>query len=355
MKKDRIVYLDYLRLFAIIAVIILHVAALNWSNLNGRSLEWNVFNFYDGVVRWGVPIFVMISGALFLEKEIETKKLYSKYILRLVIAYFVWSAFYAVGISFGKLLLDSRYQISYKILIADLIEGAYHMWFIPMIIGIYMCVPIIKQIVKSKEVTKYFLILSFVFAFIIPQVKDLSNDFIGGLFSAGVNSLSNFVLNMKMNLVLGYTFYFILGYVLNNIEFTKKQRKIVYFLGAVGFLSTVLLNAIVAWKTNLPCKTYYSNFSVNVLFEAVAVHTWFKYRDYKHIKLNSIFSKLSKYSFGAYLVHVFVMSLLDIIGVDTLAFLPFISVPVISAIVVIISFAISFLINQIPIINKWIV
>lgn len=297
----------------------------------------------------------MISGSVFLSKEIEPKKLYLKYILRLVIAYFVWSAFYAVVALFGKFVLNPGYQISYKVLIADLIEGAYHMWFIPMIIGIYMCVPIIKQIIKSNEVTKYFLMLSFVIAFIIPQVKDLSNDFIGGLFSSGVNALYELILNMRMNLVMGFTFYFILGYVLNNIELNKKQRKIIYFLGAVGFLSTVLLNAAVAWKTNVPCLTYYGNFNVNVAFEAVVIHTLFKYRDYNSGKLNNIVLTLSKCSFGAYLVHVFVLSVLDMVGFDTLTFTTMFSVPIIAAIVIVVSFAISFVLNKIPIINKWIV
>lgn len=34
MKKDRVVYFDYLRVFATLAVMVLHVASQNWSGLD---------------------------------------------------------------------------------------------------------------------------------------------------------------------------------------------------------------------------------------------------------------------------------------------------------------------------------
>lgn len=355
MQIKRIAYFDYLRVLAITSVVVLHVAAQNFNALDGRSFEWNVFNFFDSISRWGVPAFLMISGSLFLTKEVKIKDLYSKYILRLAIACCVWTAFYAIANPSDKLVLNDGIKEFGKIIINN-IKDAHHMWFIPMMIGVYMCIPIIKQIVGTKESTKYFLILSFIFAFIIPQSGNLANDFIGGLFSLGINKINAIAINnMKMNLVLGYSFYFILGYYLNNLELTKKQRTVVYCLGAVGFLSTILLNAAVAWKTNKPCQLYYDYFNVNVALEAIAVHTLFKYRNFDNEKLNSFISQLSKYSFGVYLVHVFVIELLKVIGLDTMRFLPIVSVPVISAITLIVSYAISFAINKIPKIGKWIV
>jgi len=49
MKKERIVFLDYLRVFAIIAVIILHVVANDWYGLKVREFNWNVLNVYDSI------------------------------------------------------------------------------------------------------------------------------------------------------------------------------------------------------------------------------------------------------------------------------------------------------------------
>ncbi len=352
MKNKRIIYFDYLRVFAIIAVIFIHVSAQNWQNSDVKGFSWNVFNIFDSAVRWAVPVFVMISGSLFLSKEADIKKIYSKNILRMIIVYFVWSVFYAFAMPF---LTGNTQDFSYTTVIEDIIKGSYHMWFIPMIIGLYICIPIIKQIVESKIVAKYFLVISFIFAFIWPQFFDFSNDFIGGRFTAGIYALDNVISNMHMELVLGFSFYFILGYFLANLELNQKHRTVVYVLGIVGFISTVLLTLFSSWKLNEPNIKYYSEFSINVLFEALAVFVCFKYGKFENDKLNSLILKLSKYSFGVYIVHVFIIELLKYFGLNTLSFNPVISVIIISLITTFLSNIISFILNKIPKISKWIV
>ena len=77
-KTQRFLYLDILRVVAAAGVIIAHVSAQNWyrsSLAPVDSIMWQSFNFYDGIVRWCVPLFIMISGALFLSREdIPVKK-----------------------------------------------------------------------------------------------------------------------------------------------------------------------------------------------------------------------------------------------------------------------------------------
>lgn len=72
----RILYLDILRIMAIIAVVMLHVSAQRFY-VSFPSYEWEIRMFFNSMVRWGVPIFVMISGALFLDpqKKISLAKL----------------------------------------------------------------------------------------------------------------------------------------------------------------------------------------------------------------------------------------------------------------------------------------
>lgn len=76
---NRIAYIDWLRSIACFAVVVLHVSGgQEWFSAKEVSFEWTIFNLYDSLVRWCVPIFIMISGALFLnpEKEIGIHKLY---------------------------------------------------------------------------------------------------------------------------------------------------------------------------------------------------------------------------------------------------------------------------------------
>lgn len=88
-KTDRILYLDYLRILAMIAVITIHSSAHGWCLTDIHTVDWNVYNIFDSIVRWATPVFVMVSGVLFLneEKEINISRLYSKNIFRIATAF----------------------------------------------------------------------------------------------------------------------------------------------------------------------------------------------------------------------------------------------------------------------------
>ena len=344
-NSDRKVYFDYLRVFATFAVMILHISAQNWGTVDVNSLKWQVFNFFDSIVRWSVPIFVMISGSLFLGKEIPLSTMYSKYIFRRGFSFLVWSVIYAIFMGGG---------MADRLLVV--VQGKYHMWFILMIIGIYMCMPFIKPIVETDAKIKYYLILAFVFAFVVPEVITLINDFGNEWMIKWGSAINDDVDKMNMHLILGYTSYFVLGYYINKTDLGKRQRAVIYVLGIFGFMFTVLMDLIVALKTQMGCKNYYGNFTVNVLFESIAVFTLFKYKKYNRYRLNLFMQKLSKYSYGAYLAHVLVIERLNIwFGLNTLSFNSVFAIICIGALVFTISYTISAILNKVPVVKKYIV
>ena len=77
-ENKHIVYLDTLRVIAAIAVIISHVSTIHIENIPYDSTNWHVHNIFEAFSRWCVPIFIMISGALFLNdsKPLNIIKLY---------------------------------------------------------------------------------------------------------------------------------------------------------------------------------------------------------------------------------------------------------------------------------------
>ena len=171
--QDRQYHLDCLKVLATFAVMLLHIAEQNWHSANVLSFEWNVLNFYDSVVRWAVPVFVMISGALFLDRDYPVSRIYRKNILRIVTAFIFWSLAYAL---ISAVLSNKPMEL--QAIIVETLKGHYHMWFLFMIVGLYMTVPFLKTIVQSAALTKYFLVLSLIFAFVIPQaIKLLSLDY----------------------------------------------------------------------------------------------------------------------------------------------------------------------------------
>jgi len=341
---NRIVYLDYLRVFATLAVMILHISAQKWYTTDVNSFDWKTFNFFNSIVRWGVPVFVMISGALFLNRDLSVQKIFSKYVLRLLLAFGVWSAIYA-GFAEGDTLTRA----------GMLLEGHYHMWFLPMIAGLYICLPFIKAIISSEKRLQYYLALAFLFAFVKPEMLNLAGDFASVSLLRNVQIIHKQADNMNMQLVLGYASYFVLGYYLDKVNLSKTKRIAIYLLGAVGFATTILLDLFVALKTQKSCGTYYNYFTVNVLLESIAVFTWVKYRKGK-AKTQPLIGKLSKLSFGAYLVHTLVIEQLDAqLGLNTLSCNAVFSVMGLGLIVFVTSFAVSLILNRIPLAKDYIV
>ena len=98
MKSERVIFLDSLRVIAIIAVIILHSAASQWYITPVNSLNWQILNIYNSLVRWCVPMFLMISGVFFLDpnKNISKKDIFYKYIKRILIALIFWGLLYGL-------------------------------------------------------------------------------------------------------------------------------------------------------------------------------------------------------------------------------------------------------------------
>ena len=344
-----VVYFDFLRIIATIAVIILHVAAQNWASVDLSSVQWKVFNLFDSAVRFSVPMFVMISGALFLDndKKISIKNLYVKNILRIITAFLFWSFIYALD----KRLLG----LGIKETVMCFVEGNYHMWFLFMIVLLYALVPAVRKITESKEITQYFIIIGIAVSFLIPRTIFLLQciDF------PIVSSINSAFLKMMSEFGLGYLIYFVIGHYLAKYGVSKKWRKAFYLLAILGFIATVGLTEWHSNKVGVASVGFYNNFSISVLFMAIGLFLFVKQRCEKLVlkdKSLKLIKSLSKYSFGTYLVHALVIDKLNLwFNINTLTFNPVLSVVLIVFCVTIVSYAISAIINHIPVLKKYIV
>lgn len=350
-KKDkRIVYFDVLRILSILAVVVLHVSAQNWDKCKVGSAAWTAFNLGDGLTRWSVPVLIMVSGALFLQEDRPMKRLFGKNILRLVAAFVFWSAAYALWDRFVLHKFDSNFELFRRFVL-----GHDHMWYLCMLIGLYLIVPLLKQIADNRKTTAWFLILACVFSVLLPQCVQILN-----LRSERVASVLNDALDQfGVKLVLGYSGYFLLGHLLHRTELSKRAEVLICILGVFGAVLTVLLTTVASASRPYPTTVFYSNFSVNVLLTATAIFVFAKRRLNKTLSSDHagrLLSCLSKCSFGVYLIHPFLIETLSkLLHVTTLSFSPFLSVPVLSAAVFLVSVLLSWVMNQIPFIKKWLV
>ncbi len=350
-RAERVAYLDILRVLASLSIVILHVAAHNWYKIDVNGKEWYVLNIYDGLVRWGVPCFIMISGALFLDKEYSVRTLFSKHIFRMFIVYAVWSFVY---------LLFSG-QNGFGNLISLFIRGHYHMWYIIMITGLYMSTPLLKLIICNEKALRYFLLISFIFTILAAQILTLVTDFAPRVIVLGMEALNEVWTNIASNVFLGYSLYYVVGWYLHKKKISKLQVAIIYALGIISFALIIVLDYLVAMKTQKECGNYHIPNSMFVFFSSIAVFVFVKNMSSmistnRNNLLLRMFKKLSIYSFGVYLVHPLIIEGIDdIYGITTSSFNPVISVLAISLLVYIISNVISCILKRIPFLNRYIV
>lgn len=345
MERKRIAYLDSLRVVAILAVIMIHVAAQNWYSQDVNSAAWKTFNFYDSISRWSVPAFVMISGALMLDKDISIKKLYTQKIPRLLIAFLFWSLVYALIMGGGV-----------ETVLINMVRGKSHLWFVYMIVGLYICIPILRKIVEDRRITVYFLAASLVLSFGVPFVLQVLTDFGGETVKAWTKAFKEAYDDMRITVIGGYAACYVAGYYLHKTQISRRLRMVIYAMGLLGIVSTIFLSLHISLAQGTPVGSYYADLNLNVIVASVAVFVWFEYNAPSADRINGIVGRLSVCSFGVYLVHILVLeSLKKHLGLDTLSFSPVLTVPIITAVVFLISSAISEIIGKIPILKKYIV
>ena len=348
-NNKRLIYIDLLKIVAIFSVIIIHVNAMRFYNIDLKSQEWQIYNIFYSITKWCVPVFIMASGMFFLDplKDISLKKIYFKYILRLAIALFFWATIYILYRSFMyNIPLDLPTYI--KTLLKA--QTNYHLWFLYVIIGLYVITPILRKIIESakRKDLEYFLGIWAIFTILIPFFTSFKT----------IEPISNLISKFSISLIGGFVGYFVIGYYLKTFELKKSIRVLLYFLGFIACIFTIFGTQYLTLRNGALEQKLYGYLAPNVAIMSISVFVFFKYEISK-IKFNPISTKvitlLSNCIFGIYLVHdIFIITLLKLQILPNVIN-PIVSVPLFSVGLFLISFLVSYIINKIPFINKYLV
>lgn len=339
----RVVYFDLLRVVAIFVVVAVHLSAMHWADVDVNSRAWFAFNLYCTAGKWSVPIFVMISGALFLGRDVSISSILKKNVARIATVFLFWSGCYA--------LIDLVFRHApLSVVLSQFITGHYHLWFLYMIVGLYLLIPLLRPIAQSETLMRYFLLLALIFTFLLPQLV-LYFSFISPQLSVVIKTVSMYT---YCYFPLGFTVYFVGGYYLSRRSFSHREEIMLYCVGIAALLFSIIAPAALSRAQGAPNATFYNYNDLNVLCTSVPIFVFAK----QHLnfprmgeKAYALVRKMSKYSFGVYLVHPMVIELLQHFGIDTFSCNAFFSVPLLAVFVFAVSTLISALLNVIPFIK----
>ena len=333
--EKREIYPDLLRILAICAIIVLHVASRNMWLYDVGDFQFEVFTLWYSLTRWAVPIFIMISGAFLLDekKSISNNKLFA-YCKRILISFVGWSLVYAIWntiISYDfvwpNFNLSALWQNFYM--------GPYHFWYLYVILGLYLILPFLRKCVAqcNKKDIEYLLLLFFVFSIFAPILTKFDV----------LPFLTYWINSMRISSVSGYIGLFVLGYYLRKYnEMFKLKRWVCMITFFIALILMIFLTFYLEIKTGVRDDFWQDNLSIFVVIQAISLFVLCMKNEKSLIarkeRTKNAISYLSKNSFGVYLCHDIFISLFARIGLDTAKYNPIWGVGVISALVTVASY-----------------
>lgn len=342
MNKTRIEWIDLVRAIAILTVLYIHsvdgiyiILSDSIVNLTMISRIFQYASLFIG--RIGVPFFLMISGYLLLDRtydDAKVRKFWNKSCKGLIIVTIIWAAVYATSLFF----------ISTKSMQVNPVEAGNlffsHMWYMPMIIGMYLSFPFVSNALSSFDNRTIYqgIVVFGLLAFCLPFITLLCD----------MEGIRNVTIQYCLGFSGGiYGVYIILGYLVKKDYFKSVSNLKLWIISIVSFLICVFFQYY-AFKRGYQFFLWYDFPFILLgsfgLFELVS--------RIKHVRCYKIVKVLSKYSFAVFLIHnLFRLPLLPVIV--KLPFAEPVEALILWILLIILSYITAAIIYRIPKIGKF--
>ena len=173
LTMDREKWIDWMRVAACLMVMVVHSTEPFYLGGEGSRIltEGDAYwaSFFDTFVRACVPLFVVASSYLQFPLHYSTGEFLRRRALRVLVPFLCWTIVYALAWgepveNFRSLLLNFNY-------------AAGHLWFVYMLVGIYLLMPMLSPWAErvGKRELQFYLLLCFATT-LIPFVRALAAD-----------------------------------------------------------------------------------------------------------------------------------------------------------------------------------
>lgn len=322
-----------IRSIAILSVVILHISSEFVSTYDIRTYEFFIGNLFNVSTRWGVPVFIMLSGYLLLIKNERPLIFFRKRLNKILIPVLFWSVFYIFW-SCLKLYL-TNHDININI-VSTILNGRpyYHMWFVYMIISLYIITPVLRCLINNLNLRGNVIVfLTLIFIGFFDSIYHYNN------YDSG--NVDGFFIFWFVR----YSGYYYLGGLINKYSLAYRLRtdRLILIL-----LLVLIFNFILPYYYDY--KYTYNNLSINVIFLSVLIFLVFLNLKIKP-HTERLFDKISYFSMGIYFLHPVYQDTLRFLGRLGLpfgenSFNSMIYIPFISLIVFVLSYMTIYVFNK---------
>ena len=318
-KSSRVLYLDVARCFAVLMVALNHAVNRSCDNYNHVPEEFAMIGKLSSLLKalltvashLGVPLFLMITGALLLRRRFETKDDLRRFFrhnwLRLLIAAEIW---FFLGFWFQVLLNPANHlaEEGYAAVLRGLIKTLLFvdqtrfdsMWYVPMILTVYLMIPLFAVFLRQEPLRPALLpaaLLLFWTGMLFPALN-------AWLLMFGRGGYVNYL--YYSNLFSMYLLYVLAGWAIAEGGLRRFSGRALVCGTVLSFLLCTALQFF-AYSRSAHLLEYSSP---GILLTAALLFECFRRFAGKLRRREKPLAAVSRSAFALYLLHVFPLALL---------------------------------------------
>ena len=169
MQVERVIWLDWMRVAACLMVMVVHATEPFYLGGDGSLIltRTDAFwaSFFDSLVRACVPLFIIASSYLQFPLHYSSEEFFRRRAVRILVPFVLWTVVYA-------LVWGSPVQ-NFKDLLLNFNYAAGHLWFVYMLVGVYLLMPLLSPWAERVGRTELRIYLGlWLFTTVIPLLRD---------------------------------------------------------------------------------------------------------------------------------------------------------------------------------------
>lgn len=169
MQVERVIWLDWMRVAACLMVMVVHATEPFYLGGDGSLIltRTDAFwaSFFDSFVRACVPLFIIASSYLQFPLHYSSEEFFRRRAVRILVPFVLWTVVYA-------LVWGSPVQ-NFKDLLLNFNYAAGHLWFVYMLVGVYLLMPLLSPWAERVGRTELRIYLGlWLFTTVIPLLRD---------------------------------------------------------------------------------------------------------------------------------------------------------------------------------------
>ena len=321
---NRVFWIDLIRVVGALFVIAIHVSgrAAGGYETSGETLTWLFSRCYHELSHVAVPLFIMISGALLLERNDEPLPFYRKRFGKILMPFFAWCCIYL----FCRYITGQRLQdetlitwlSSVGAILSRNISG--HFWFMYLLISLYLAAPFLAVFVRNASKNTLFVFFAlWLFAVVFyPVVNNVAKE------TWGIEKI-----DFRFEFISYWVGFFIAGYILKGYTISKRQiaiAVILWFFLSLANPVNAYLQAVSSEHTVVSICSFLGTYvfsitshqSVVSLLAFLVLRSLGEISSFAASRFGQMISFIAPLTFGVYLSHMlFVLPVMRVAALES--------------------------------------